>query len=69
MGWSGRGGVAFIATQGAGWALFSLAAASMIWTVIRLAQGMAYCVKCWAIMTWGTMFAAQLVEPFPSCQA
>ncbi|KAK9860433.1 hypothetical protein WJX84_011356 [Apatococcus fuscideae] len=56
-----RGGVAFIATQAAGWALFSLAAAFMIWTVIQLAQGMAYCVQCWALMTGATMFAAQLL--------
>lgn len=51
-----------MASQALGWALFSSALASLVWVVVQAAQGIAYCVMCWAVMTSSVMLAAQLVQ-------
>ena len=62
-----RGGKAFVASQALGWALFSTALFSLFWVVTQVAQGFAYCVRCWAVMTSSFMLAAQLVRPPCTC--
>jgi diacylglycerol O-acyltransferase 2, plant len=57
-----EGGTAFVATQGLGWALFSLSLLAIMWLVTQVAAGVAYCLRCWVVATGGVMFAAQLVR-------
>lgn len=52
----------FVATQGLGWALFSASLVSLLWLIMQVAAGMAYCIRCWALATSSVMFAAQLVS-------
>ena len=57
------GGKAFVAVQGLGWVLFAASIASIIWLVIQVAAGVAYCVRCWALMTSSFFLSAELVGP------
>ena len=56
------GGPAFVAVQGAGWVLFGLSLASIMWLVAQVAAGMAYCVRCWVLMTSSFFLSAELVR-------
>ena len=48
--------------QGLGWVLFAASIASIIWLVIQVAAGFAYCVRCWALMTSSFFLSAELVR-------
>ena len=56
-----RGGAAFVATQALGWALSSASLVLLALAVARIAAGVAYCIRCWALATGTLMLAAQLV--------
>jgi len=58
----GRGGAVFVATQALGWALSSASLVLLAVTVARVAVGVAYCIRCWALATGTLMFAAQLAR-------
>lgn len=58
----GRGGAAFVATQALGWALSSASLVLLALAVARVAAGVAYCIRCWALATGTLMLAAQLVR-------
>ena len=60
--WACRGGAWFVATQGLGWALFSVSLVCLCWLILQVVAGMAYCIRCWAIATGSVMFFAQLVR-------
>ena len=51
-----------MAVQGLGWVLFAASIASIIWLVIQVAAGFAYCVRCWALMTSSFFLSAELVR-------
>ncbi len=61
-----QGGTAFVATQGAGWALFAASLVSLVWLVLHVAAGMAAGlvagIRYWILATGFTMFAAQMVR-------
>ncbi len=59
-----QGGTAFVATQGAGWALFAASLVSLVWLVLHVAAGMAAGlvagIRYWILATGFTIFAAQI---------
>ena len=57
-----------MAVQGLGWLLFATSIASIIWLIIQVAAGFAYCVRCWALMTSSFFLSAQMVSRQSSCQ-
>lgn len=61
-----RGGPAFVATQGAGWALFAGSLVSLLWLAAHVATGVALRlvagIRAWVLATGVTMFVAQLVR-------
>jgi len=60
-----RGGAWFVATQAMGWALFSISIVCLCWLLLQVVAGVAYCIRCWALITGSVMFCAQLVSPLP----
>lgn len=60
-----RGGAWFVATQAMGWALFSISLVCLCWLLLQVVAGVAYCIRCWALITGSVMFCAQLVSPLP----
>jgi len=57
-----------VATQALGWALFSSALTSLIWIASEMVVGVAYCIRCWAMVTCCVMGGAYLVgvcSPLP----
>ncbi len=59
----------FVATQALGWALSSASLVLLAVTVARVAVGVAYCIRCWALATGTLMFAAQLARTPSSSEA
>ena len=59
-----RGGAWFVATQAMGWALFSISLVCLCWLLVQVVAGVAYCIRCWALITGTVMFCAQLVSAF-----
>ena len=57
-----RGGAWFVATQAMGWFLFSISLVCLCWLVVQVVAGVAYCIRCWALITGSVMFCAQLVS-------
>ncbi|DBB16381.1 hypothetical protein WJX82_004098 [Trebouxia sp. C0006] len=55
-----RGGAWFVATQAMGWALFSISIVCLCWLLLQVVAGVAYCIRCWALITGSVMFCAQL---------
>ena len=55
-----------MATQAMGWALFSVSLVCLCWLLVQVVAGVAYCIRCWALITGSVMFCAQLVS---LCQA
>lgn len=55
-----RGGAWFVATQAMGWALFSISLCCMCWLLLQVVAGVAYCIRCWALITGSVMLCAQL---------
>ncbi|KAL3152102.1 hypothetical protein ABBQ32_001207 [Trebouxia sp. C0010 RCD-2024] len=55
-----RGGAFFVATQAMGWALFSISLVCLCWLLVQVVAGVAYCIRCWALITGSVMFCAQL---------
>lgn len=56
------GGTVFVATQAAGWSLFSASAVVIVVLVQQLVAGVANCLQCWAISAGTLMIAAQGVS-------
>ena len=57
-----RGGAAFVATQALGWALFSASCASLLWIIVQIALGFAYCLRSSLLITCAIMGGAYLVS-------
>ena len=51
-----------MATQAMGWALFSISIVCLFWLLLQVLAGVAYCIRCWALITGSVMFCAQLVS-------
>lgn len=52
-----------------GWALFSISLVCLCWLVVQVVAGVAYCIRCWAVITGSVMFCAQLVSTSRSVSA
>jgi hypothetical protein len=67
-----QGGTAFVATQGAGWALFAASLVLLLWLLLHVAAGVAASLvaglRYWILATGFTMFAAQMVRQHARCQ-
>lgn len=48
-----------------GWALFSISIVCLFWLLLQVLAGVAYCIRCWALITGSVMFCAQLVSVLP----
>ncbi len=57
-----RGGPAFVATQGLGWALTAAALASVLALGRQIALGVAHAIRAWLLATSAVMLLAQLVR-------
>ncbi|KAK9829305.1 hypothetical protein WJX72_005048 [[Myrmecia] bisecta] len=55
-----QGGTVFVATQALGWILFSMSIMGLIWLLMQVVVGVAYCMRCWAWAVGAAMFTAQL---------
>ena len=66
-----QGGTAFVATQGAGWALFAASLGLLLWLLLHVAAGVAASLvaglRYWILATGFTMFAAQMVCQHAGC--
>ena len=52
-----------------GWALFSISVVCLCWLLLQVVAGVAYCIRCWALITGSVMLCAQLVStPFAAFQ-